>query len=175
MKKATKNINIRPLRKEDTAAYFRLIDSNRERLKKYFPQTMAAVRSEAACSKYIERKLKQVKEKELFIFIVLYGGKMAGVYIVKSIDWRVPKCELAYFIDRKYEGKGIMGKALGLLLTHCFGTFGMNKIFVRISPNNIASQRLVLGKGFKLEGVLRNEFRIGTGELEDILYYGILK
>ena len=51
----------------------------------------------------------------------------------------------------------------------------MNKLFIKLSPNNKASQRLAIRSGFQLEGLLRKEFRIETGEIEDIEYYGKLK
>ena len=50
----------------------------------------------------------------------------------------------------------------------------MNKIYVKISPDN-ATARVVAAKlGFKTEGILRKEFKTETGELVDLEYLGMV-
>jgi RimJ/RimL family protein N-acetyltransferase len=87
----------------------------------------------------------------------------------------IAKCELAYFIDKEFEGKGIISKAVGKVIGFCFGELMMNKITICTSKINIASQRIALKYGFQEEGILREEFRSGEGVLEDIIYFGLLK
>ena len=169
------NIRIRLIKKKDTEGYFQLIDSNRARLKRYFPVTVSEIQDYEDCFYYVKKKIKQAQKKKLFLFVILKNEEMVGVLILKNIDWRIPKGELAYFIDEKFEGIGIMSKAMKLLMDHCFQELGMNKLFINLSPKNKASQALAVNCGFQLEGVLRQEFRIETGEVEDIEYYGKLK
>ena len=169
------NIKTRLLKKRDAPIFFQLIDDNRDRLRRYFPKTIAAITDMESCMSYVKEKRKQAKKKELFIFVILADEKLCGVLIVKSIDWRIPKGELAYYIDRNYEGKGIMSKAMDQVTDYLFNELDFNKLFIRISPNNEPSRRLAIKNGFVLEGLLLREFRIETGELEDIEYYGKLK
>ncbi len=169
------NIKIRLLKKKDTENYFRLIESNRDRLKRYFPITVAETIDLEACTAYIKKKRKQAKKRKTFLYVIFTDGRLCGVLILKNIDWRIPKGELAYYVDRDYEGKGIMSKAMKWLMRHCFQELGMNKLFIKLSPRNGPSRRLTLRNGFQLEGLLRKEFRIETGEIEDIEYYGKLK
>ena len=91
---------------------------------------------------------------------------------IKNIDWRIPKCELGYFIDKSFEGKGIMSKVIDDTISYCFNDLKMEKIFLKIGPENIGSKRIAERKGFVLEGVLRKEFRLETNELVDVEYYG---
>ncbi|MEZ4932005.1 MAG: GNAT family protein [Saprospiraceae bacterium] len=169
------DINIRLLNKNDAGDYFQLIDNNRERLKRYFPVTVSEIPDLLSCTVYVEQKIKQAATKELYLYVILKKGKMIGVLILKNIDWRIPKGELAYFIDKEYEGQGVMSVAMRWLQDYCFNELGMNKLFIKLSPQNKASQRLAIRSGFQLEGVLRQEFRIETGEVQDVEYYGKLK
>ena len=170
-----KNFQIRLLKKKDTKDYFQLIESNRERLKRYFPVTVSEIMDMEDCTCYVAKKVRQAKKKKMFVYVVFEKEKMIGALIVKNIDWRIPKAELAYFIDGEYEGRGIMSGAMKWLTEYCFRELGMNKLFINLSPKNKASQQLALKSGFQLEGVLRQEFRIETGEVEDIEYYGKLR
>jgi RimJ/RimL family protein N-acetyltransferase len=95
--------------------------------------------------------------------------------LVKNIDRKIGKCELAYFVDKDFEGKGIITKAVGDLIAFCFTELLMNKITICTSPVNYASQKIALKHGFKQEGVLREEFKNGQGILEDIFYFGLLR
>lgn len=169
------NIKIRLLNKDDVGDYFQLIENNRERLRRYFPITISEISDLSSCSVYVNQKIKQAAAKDLYLFVILEKEKMIGVLILKNIDWRIPKGELAYFVDQEYEGKGFMSAAMEWLQGHCFNTLGMNKLYIKLSPQNKASQRLAIRSGFQLEGVLRQEFRIETGEVQDVEYYGKLK
>ena len=60
-------------------------------------------------------------------------------------------------------------------LEFCFNELMLNKIFICTSEINIASQRVALKHNFKQEGILRDEFRNGDGELQNTVYFGLLK
>lgn len=169
------DVSIRLIQEEDVDGYFKLIDSNRDRLLRYFPITSAQISDRENCIYYIDEKLEQARRNELFVHVILKSGEMVGAIIIKTIDWRIPKAELAYFIDRNFEGKGVMSTAMDLLIRHCYVELEMNKLFIMASVNNGLSGRLAVSKGFKLEGILRQEFQIETGEIEDVEYYGQLK
>ncbi|GGF27679.1 GNAT family N-acetyltransferase [Flavobacterium limi] len=51
----------------------------------------------------------------------------------------------------------------------------MNEVFICTSDVNLASQRIALKHNFKQEGILRDEFRNCDGELQNSVYFGLLK
>jgi RimJ/RimL family protein N-acetyltransferase len=51
----------------------------------------------------------------------------------------------------------------------------MNKLYLRSLQANIASQKVAEKTGFIKEGVLRKEFKSGNNQLEDVIYYGLVK
>ncbi len=95
--------------------------------------------------------------------------------VIKDIDFTVPKCELAYFIDEAFEGKGIATDATHWLVNFCFEELDMEKIILRINPANEGSKQVALKNGFSREGYMKNEYRNGYGELTDVEHYGLTR
>ena len=76
---------------------------------------------------------------------------------------------------KNFEGKGIVSRGIEALTNYCFEEMKLKKLFLRVDPDNIGSRRIAEKNGFELEGRLKREFRIETGELVDVLYFGKLK
>lgn len=165
---------IRLLKKTDVNDLYQLIETNRPRLVRYLPGTCKSNGSLEMTAEYLIELKKKADKRENFNFGILHNNNLVGMIFIKSIDWRVPKCELGYFIDQDHEGKRIMSKAMELAIQYCTEEMKMKKLFLRTGSDNIGSQRLALKLGFDLEGVLRNDFRTETDELVDIEYYGML-
>jgi ribosomal-protein-serine acetyltransferase len=171
------NYIIRPLETKDAAALHEMMQRNKERFIDYFRVSVGSTETVSATRNYIIQKNQEAKNKEAFAFAITVKNSpgIAGMLFIKTIDWRIPKAELAYFIDKEFEGKGLTTKALNLIVDHAFTVLKINKLFLRAAKDNIASQRVALKNGFVLEGVLRNDFKINDESLIDTLYYGLIK
>ncbi len=154
--------------------FFQLIDRNKKRLKRYFPLTVQKNESIESTIEYLKEIAEKTDNRETYVFGIYTQEKLIGVIYIKEIDWRIPKCELGYFIDKKFEGKGLMSKVIEETTKYCFERLKIEKIFLKIGSENIGSKRLAIKNGFLLEGILRNEFRIETNELINVEYYGKL-
>lgn len=157
--------------------FFNLIDNNKNRIIKTFPVTVSNCIDLKATEKFINKNIQIEKEKLGYYFYVRNSvtKNLIGYLGVKKIDYHISKCELFYFIDKDFEGKGIISKAVSEVISFCFNELEMNKIFICTSKINLGSQQIALKNGFDLEGVLREEFKNHKGALEDINYYGLLK
>jgi RimJ/RimL family protein N-acetyltransferase len=51
----------------------------------------------------------------------------------------------------------------------------LNKLYLRVSGDNKASQRVAEKNGFRTEGTLRSDFKTSDGKLIDLIYYGLLR
>jgi ribosomal-protein-serine acetyltransferase len=157
--------------------FFVLIENNRNRIIKTFPVTVSNCINLKATEEFIAKNIQLEKEKTGFYFYVrnLENNNLIGYIGVKKIDYHISKCELFYFIDKDFEGKGIISKSISEVISFCFQELKMNKIFICTSKINFASQQIALKNGFVHEGILREEFKNHEGVLEDINYYGLLK
>ncbi len=159
-------ILIRSYKLGDAPALFRLIDSNREMLKDYFPMSVENNASVMASRKYImQRNSDRKNGKSLFAGIFTTDEKLIGQICAKDINTRVPKCEVGYFIDTDFLRRGIGAESLRLFSGHCFETLEMAKITLRIEPKNTASKKLAAKCGFEIIGVAKNDFRSADGRL----------
>ena len=157
--------------------FFELIDRNKDRLKNTFPVTLSHCLNLEETKDFLAFNTIKEKNKENYFFFVknIETNKLIGYIGVKKIDYHISKCELFYFIDTDFEGKGIISKAVSEVIEFCFNELKMNKIFICTSKINFGSQQIALKNGFILEGTLREELKNGDGVLEAINYYGLLK
>ena len=157
--------------------FFDLIENNRNRIIKTFPVTVSNCINLSETEKFIANNVQIQNAKTGYFFYIrnLNTNKLIGYVGIKKIDFHVSKCELFYFIDKNFEGKGIISKAVFDVIDFCFTELNMNKIFICTSKINLGSQQIALKNGFIREGTLREEFKNHEGVLEDINYYGLLK
>lgn len=157
--------------------FYNLVDKNSNHIGKTFPVTLANSDSLKKAEDFLEVSRNKEKNKEGFYFYSrdIQTNNLIGYLCVKTIDYRISKCELGYFVDEDYQGKGITSKMVLDALAFCFNELKMNKVFICTSEINLASQRIALKHNFKQEGILRDEFRNGDGELQNTVYFGLLK
>ena len=170
-------IQIRLISIDDLIPFYELIEKNRQYLTMYFPKTLSQIRDLDSARLFINMKMNEAARKAGYWFLVISKeyDRMIGSLVIKDLDLTVPKCELAYFVDEDFQGKGITSRATQWLVNFCFDELGMVKIFARINPTNEASRRVVLKNGFTKEGHMRMEYRNGFGELTDVEHYGLAK
>jgi ribosomal-protein-serine acetyltransferase len=157
--------------------FYNLIEKNKKHIEKTFPVTLANSDSLNKTQIFLKVSLEKEKNKEGYYFYArdINTNTLIGYLCVKTIDYRISKCELGYFIDQDYQGKGITSKMVANALDFCFNKLMLNKVFICTSEINLASQRIALKHNFKQEGILRDEFRNGDGELQNTVYFGLLK
>ena len=168
---------IRLIAESDATSMFNLIERNRVRLSDYFPNSIKAIVSNNSALLYILEKVREGKNKVSFCFVIegMADAELIGVVFLKNVEWTIPKAELAYFIDSQNEGKGIITKALSFVIAYGFDVLKLNKLYLRASGDNKASQRVAEKNGFRAEGTLRSDFKTSDGKLIDMIYYGLLK
>lgn len=83
------------------------------------------------------------------------------------------RCEIGYALGAAHWGRGLAREALALALDQAFGVLGLNRIEADIDPRNHASIQVIEKAGFQREGVLRERY-IYNGEVQDVVYYGLL-
>jgi ribosomal-protein-serine acetyltransferase len=171
------NYILRPLQSGDAEGLLVLVTVNRERISNYLPKTAKAITDKRSVHRYIKEKMKNAEEMREFCFLIIDKDteKPCGAIFLKSFEWTIPKCELGYFIDAAYEGKGIITKGLKEITHYCFEKLKINKLFLRSAVDNHGSKRVAEKSGFLEEGILRKDFMTRNGELVDVVYYGLIK
>ena len=167
---------IRIIRTTDAEAYFNLVNKNLDRLADFFAGTVAANRNRSDTDIFIQNNLRKFEDQTYMPFVIedLNSGELIGYIDVKNIDLKVPKAELGCFIDGSNAGKGISSKAMSLVIDHLFNEKQFIKLFLRTHETNTTARPLAENAGFELEGKIRCDYKTTSGELADLLYYGLI-
>ncbi|RZJ72033.1 GNAT family N-acetyltransferase [Flavobacterium sp.] len=157
--------------------FFALIERNVNHIRKTFPKTLYNCLDLDKTIQFLGENIDKEENGGGYHFYVrnLETSKLIGYVSIKNVDRNIMKCELAYFVDRDFEGKGVISKAVSEVMKFSFLELRMNKIFICTSLENLGSQRIATKHGFVEEGILRQEFKSADGILEDIKYFGLLK
>lgn len=157
--------------------FFKLITKNKIHIEKTFPVTVSNCLDLEKTKKFIADNIQKEANNEGYYFYIrnTETNILIGYVCIKNIKQDILKCELAYFIDAEFEGKGIISEAISKTIEFCFDQLKMNKVYICTSKINKGSQRIALKHSFQEEGILREEFKNHVGILEDIVYFGLLK
>jgi len=171
------NYKIDTLKNITHEEFYALIDKNRDHIFDAFPITLSGCATLKKTKQFIEQAIDNETWGENYYFYIRYvsSNALIGYVMIKNIEPDIAKCELGYFIDKDFQGKGITSNAVATALAFCFGELKMNKVIICTSLINTASQKIALKHGFSQEGVFRQEFRNGHGKLEDVVCFGLLK
>lgn len=177
MKQTFNNWQLEKIDKILSEEFFDLIEKNKNHISNTFPVTVENCLTSDKTKQFIDSNIQTESKKEGYFFYIrnLETDKLIGYAGIKKIDLKISKCELFYFIDEDFEGKGITSKVVSQTIDFCFNDLKMNKIFICTSKINFASQKIALKNNFQQEGILREEFKNSDGILEDIVYFGLLK
>jgi RimJ/RimL family protein N-acetyltransferase len=177
MKTAFENWRLNRLQDILPREFFALIERNVGHISKTFPKTLNHCLDLDKTIQFLGENIDREESGSGYYFYIrnLETRKLIGYVCVKNVDRNIMKCELAYFVDSDFEGKGVISKAVSEVIKFCFVELRMNKIFICTSLENLGSQRIATKHGFVEEGILRREFKSGEGNLEDVKYFGLLK
>lgn len=157
--------------------FFQLIEDNKSHIENTFPVTLSSCSTVAKTEDFFDKNKRKERDADGYYFYIrnTETKKLIGYVCIKNVNRSIMKCELAYFIDKNFEGKGIISKAVSQTIGFCFNELTMNKVYICTSKINAASQKIATKQGFQQEGILREEFKNGKEILEDIVYFGLLK
>ncbi|PTX64189.1 RimJ/RimL family protein N-acetyltransferase [Kordia periserrulae] len=161
------------LESTDKIPLFELIQANATRLHQYFPITAKQNCSLTATEYYIQTKIREANNKENFTFKIVESITQLpiGLLIIKKINWQTKTCELAYFVDGNYEGKGIISAGISQLITYAKETLQLQSACVRIGEDNPGSLRIAEKHNFVLTKRIKNEHTDFHGNVMDVLHF----
>ena len=98
----------------------------------------------------VRRLNRQAREGTTMPFAIEVDGRFAGQVTVNNIvRGSAQFASAGYWIDRQYAGRGVVPRAVALVIDHCFFTAELHRVEIAIRPENSNSLRVVekLGLG----------------------------
>ncbi len=141
---------------EDAPALCTLMVSNSERFSRYFPKTLAQNLTVEASNSFILRKIEEIESNVEFTYALRdYGTKIvAGLLILKNLDWDRKQGELAYCIGSNFERKGWITKAVKEMSNYAFKDLQLKTLQIIVHKSNKASTKVAEKCGFTWQKIL---------------------
>jgi ribosomal-protein-serine acetyltransferase len=160
--------HLRLLQREDAENLFSLVNRNREFLGQFlaWPSKTLSVQDS---KDFIEATLEAA-----LTFGVFYQEALAGIASYHPIDKANKRVALGYWLGEDFQGKGLMTKAVGFLVSNGFRSLGLNRIEIFCATLNKPSQAIPERLHFKKEGTLRSAEVVGD-RVYDHFVYSIIK
>ena len=151
---------IAPLAPGDTKSLSKLMITNAERFKRYFPKTLSSNLTLEATERYIESKITEFEIKSGFTFAIKENETQTimGLVIFKKVDWQTKQAEIAYCIGKEYERKGWVTKAVKIVIKYAFNELNLKTLQIIAHKTNLASVKVADNNGFVWQRTLIDEF-----------------
>ncbi|MGA3181548.1 MAG: GNAT family protein [Verrucomicrobiota bacterium] len=171
--KVNAQIELRLIDRTDSERLFKLIDSNRNYLRKWHPW-VDIMRSPAEVEKLIAAAHQQFANHRGFHAGVWHEGQLCGMINHLNVDWANRWTALSFWLDEGHQGRGIMTECCRAFIAHAFETWKLNRITIECATENTRSRGVPERLGFKLEGVVRQSEWLHDRYVDHALY-GLLK
>ena len=161
----SENYIIDQLKSTDATRLHLFLLDNTARFSKFFPLTLSSNETIEKSVAYIEEKKDEIERKINFTFAIkeLDSQKIAGLIIIKKIDWVDRIGELAYCIGIDFEGKGLVKKAVKAISGFAYNELDLKILQIIAHKTNVGSVKVAQNCDFIWKRTLLNEFT-PTGE-----------
>jgi ribosomal-protein-alanine N-acetyltransferase len=147
-------VTLRPLRYRDARAWRAVRRRNAAWLQPW-EATVPPGGSErpATFRALVTRMHRQAREGLGMPFAIEVDGRFAGQITVNNIvRGSAQFASVGYWLSQDFAGRGVMPRAVAMVIDHCFSTAGLHRIEVAIRPENSNSLRVVEKLGIREVG-----------------------
>jgi ribosomal-protein-serine acetyltransferase len=164
-----KDLAIRSWNVKDALLLFKLVDDNREILKKWLAW-VPGVKEVEDSRKFILKCLKEYKEKTALEMGLWRNGRLIGCIGLHHIEKDNKKASLGYWLSKNSQGKGVMTLAIKALVHYGFNKLNLNRIDLKIGKENVKSRAIPERLGFKQEGIMRDDVYVDNRFVDHVVY-----
>ncbi|HLV14503.1 MAG TPA: GNAT family N-acetyltransferase [Xanthomarina sp.] len=169
---STETFTLEALKPKDASSLSALMISNGRKFQKYLPNTLEQNLSEKDSKIYISKQNKARKNKTEFTFAVKdkETKEVAGLIILKNINYQLKQGEFAYCIGAAYSGKGWITQSIKAATKFAHEELGLKNLQIIIHKTNTRSIHVAQRCGYTWTKTLNQEHTSGEVNLDMELY-----
>lgn len=170
-------MTLRPPLVEDWPQWARLRSQSRDFLQPWEPTWARNVLTRGAFNRRLRLQARDRESGDALSFFLIRreDDALMGGITVSDIRHGVARSgTLGYWIGRAYARQGYMGEAVDSVIAHVFDGLGLHRLEAACLPTNEASRRLLVSRGFNLEGIARGYLKI-DGDWRDHLLFALIE
>jgi ribosomal-protein-alanine N-acetyltransferase len=166
-------ITLKPLRRRDRKAWQEVRDRNRTWLSKWEagapPESSSEqIPSFGALVRFFDDQARSGTSAPLIIWC---DGVLVGQVTLGGITYgALRSAYIGYWIDERYAGRGIVPRAVDLVVGYAFKRLKLHRIEINFRPENEPSRRVAEKCGFTYEGDRKSFLFIDHGWRDHICY-----
>ncbi|WP_157473462.1 GNAT family N-acetyltransferase [Eudoraea adriatica] len=149
---------LEPLTTVDVSSLHAFLASNKKEFLRFFPITLGQNETIKDSENYILHKSDQIKLKTEFTFAIKANKTVVGLLILKNLNWELKRGEIAYCIDKNYQGRGWITRAVKEITSFALNDLGLKSLEIIVSKLNKASIRVAEKCGYKWTKTLLKGF-----------------
>lgn len=169
-------VTLRPIRASDAAAWREVRGRNRIWLTPWDATVPPGGDARPTTFRALVRRLKKAaRQGSSYPFVVEVDGVFAGQVSVNNIvRGSAQFASIGYWVDQKYAGRGVIPRAVAMVIDHAFVSCGLHRLEICIRPENTNSLRVVEKLGIAEIGYAPRFLHI-DGEWRDHRIFAITK
>ena len=172
----TPRLLMRPFRRRDATALHEAVAASLNELRPWLPWAAAGY-SKGVATHFVRDSAAAWTEGRAFDF-ALRRISDPNRHLGNVSVWFTSRPnligEVGYWIRSDETGRGICTEAVARILQVAFDELRMHRVVLRIAVGNVASERVAAKLGFRHEGLLRDEVKVGDRWLDHTIW-GILE
>lgn len=165
------NLLMLSLEAEDAPKVYKVIDNNRNYLRKWLPW-VDGTDSSAVIENVINKWENQRVKGSDIVFGIFMDGEYIGNIGLHDIDLYNKKAIIGYWLAEDFQGSGVMTDCVRTLVKHAFDTLELNSISIHCALDNNKSRAIPERLGFIESGILKNG-EILYGIPHDMVIYSL--
>jgi ribosomal-protein-alanine N-acetyltransferase len=172
-------VALRPPRTSDIPGLRRLLADNAAHLRPWSPAAASGQDplSLVEITRTITSQRRAWKEDRTYALLIEAPETDALIgRVVLSEVARGPfqNAYLGYWIDHRWQGKGLTTEAVRLTTRFAFDVLGLHRVQAAVIPHNVASRRVLSKLGYREEGIAQRYLSI-AGAWQDHVIYAITR
>lgn len=92
-------------------------------------------------------------------FLIFYGRRIAGVIGLSDINRTDMNAHIGYWVGKEFRNLGVATESVDLICNFARDDLKLVRLHTKVLEYNLASLRVLLKNGFKVEGYERKVFR----------------
>lgn len=166
-------LKIELIQQQHKEEIFRLIDTNREHLRKWLLWVDKRQTAEDFDT-IIPQWISKFANNDGFDAGIRYNERLVGMIGLHHIDWKNKATSIGYFLSEEAQGNGIITKCVRALITYLFNELDLHRIEIQCAETNHRSRTIPIKLGFFEEGVTRDGQWL-YDHYENLITYSLLK
>jgi ribosomal-protein-serine acetyltransferase len=150
-----------------------VVRANLKHLQPWMPWAVDDYSIDSA-KEWIQRTLTEFAEDGRFSAVILCDDKPVGSIGFHNLNTANGSAEIGYWIDKKYEGRGIVTRCCRVLIDYLFEVRKLNRVQINCNVENTRSRAVPERLGFTLEGIHR-QVEFVNGRFGDWAVYAMLR